>query len=119
MLKPWMDKWFGEDVTSDKVKAMAWLLGFWIGDGHRRGAIFALHAEDHDVNDYLRQSAGKLGMIYRFKRRKDDGFKAEATLLMPDGSRDRNSSLTTALEDLRFYQHGKRDDPKNSRIFEI
>lgn len=113
VFKPWMDKWFKEDVTSDKVEAMAWLIGFWIGNGYKRGAIFALHSEYHDVHDYLRSSAEKLDMIYRFKKRGEDGFKAEATLLMPDGSRDKNSLLITALEDLRFYQHGTRDDPKN------
>lgn len=113
VLKPWMDKWYGEDVTSDKVDALAWLFGFWIGNGYRKGAIFGLHSEGHDVNDYLRNCAGKLGMICKFKKRGEDGFRAEATLLMPDGSRDRNSPLTNALEELRFYLHGKKGDPKS------
>lgn len=113
ILKPWMDKWFHEDVSSSKVEKMAWLLGFWIGDGHRRGAIFALHSEDHDVNEYLRFAAKELGMILTIKERNEVGFKADGTLHTQTGSRDRSSPLTSALKELRFYLNGRINDPKN------
>lgn len=112
VLKEWMNKWFNEEVTSGKVEAMAWLLGFWIGDGYRRGAVFALHSEDHDVNEYLRMAAEKLGMTLTIKVRNEVGFKADGYLHTQTGSRDRNSPLTSALKELKFYQNGRINGPK-------
>lgn len=112
-MKPWMDKWFRENVTSDRVEAMAWLIGFWIGDGYKRGATFALHSEDHDVNDYLRLSAGKLGMKLTITKIGETGFKAQGVLHTQDGCWNKHSPLTFALRELRFYEDGERDRPKS------
>lgn len=111
-LKPYMDRSFAEDVSEEKLYSMAWLLGFWIGDGHRRGALFALHAGDNDVNGYLALCGERFGMKLDIRRR-GDGFKADEALMMPDGSRDKNNPFTHALKDLRFYKYGGLGDPKN------
>lgn len=113
VLKRWMDNWFGEDVSAERVDAMAWLLGFWIGDGYKRGALFALHFEDHDVNDRLRLFAGRLGMSLTITRKDPLGFRAEGVLHTADGSRDKHSPLTNCLKSLLFLKDGKIDDPKN------
>lgn len=113
VLEPWLEMFFSEKVTAQQIEAMAWLLGFWIGDGHKRGATFSLHSEDTDVNEMLRNSAALLNMKLTIKRRGDGGFFAVGTLHTLDGSWNKNSPLTTALKDLRFYMNGKRDDKKN------
>lgn len=111
VLKPWMDKLFAEDVSEEKLYSMAWLLGFWIGDGHRRGALFALHAGDKDVNGYLSLCGERLGTKLDIRRR-GDTFKADGALMMPDGSRDKNNPFTNALKELGFYKYGRKGDPK-------
>lgn len=113
VLKPWMETWFSEDVSPEKVEDMAWLLGFWIGNGYRRGAIFALHKEDHDINEYLRSVAEKLDMTLTIKDREEVGVKAEGTLHTSSGSRDKESPLTSALKELKFYENGRINDHKS------
>ncbi|QLQ80169.1 hypothetical protein HG537_0D01700 [Torulaspora globosa] len=115
VLRRWLNTYFGYDVEMEKVKAMSWLLGFWIGDGHKRGATFSLHSEDHDVNGMLGRCAELLDMKLTIKKRQGDdgGFKAEGVLHTLDGNWNKNSPLVTCLKDLKFYENGQRDGLKS------
>ncbi|CAG99868.1 uncharacterized protein KLLA0_E18415g [Kluyveromyces lactis] len=45
-----LESLFNKPISDRELGALAWLLGFWLGDGYRRCSMFALNKEDHDVN---------------------------------------------------------------------
>lgn len=121
VLHPWLEKTFKRKISRKELEAMAWLLGFWIGDGHRRGALFSVHSEDHDVNGRLKHSGGLWGMHLRIVHRGPAaGFKADAYLRTYDGVRyhwNAHNPLVKVLEGLKFYENGRRDDRKSVPLF--
>ncbi|SCU85350.1 LAMI_0C10946g1_1 [Lachancea mirantina] len=114
-----LEQIFERKISLREVEAMAWMLGFWIGDGHRRGALFALHSGDHDVNQRLEENAATWGMSLRIVPR--DGFKANGYLHTHDenGIRhwNRHNPFTLTLKSLDFLLKGRIDAPKNVPIF--
>ncbi|SCW02481.1 LAFE_0F07382g1_1 [Lachancea fermentati] len=116
MLLPWLESKFNRGITDKELEAMAWLLGFWIGNGHRRGAKFSLRSGDHDVNDYLEACGTLWGMTLRIVLRDpENGYKADGYLHTFDGevrNWNRNNPLVKVLEGLRFYQNGRLDGKK-------
>ncbi|QLL31815.1 hypothetical protein HG536_0B06830 [Torulaspora globosa] len=97
---------------------MAWLLGFWIGDSHRKGAAFALHSGDEDVNTRLRENPELWGMSLRI--RLEEGFKATGYLNTYNGTIrnwNKNNPLVKVLEGLRFWGNGRKNGPKSVPLF--
>ena len=95
-------------MNDERVKAMAWMLGFWLGDGCRGGAIFALHSEDHDVNGHLERAAKLWRMKYVFRKMHGSEFQAQCRLDYYPLSKLKKSSwkeniLVTTLCGLGFY----------------
>lgn len=84
------------------VVDMAWLLGFWLGDGYTRGATFALNSEDHDVNNHLQAVGESWGMEYTFKKR--EGLRANGTLKNDDRVNTFDNRLVSILVYLGFYK---------------
>lgn len=70
-VKPIMRKQLSEilmrEVTVPELGSMAWLLGFWLGDGYKRHAMFALNKEDHDVNSTLARYGQIWGLTLKIK----------------------------------------------------
>ncbi|QLL31950.1 hypothetical protein HG536_0C01180 [Torulaspora globosa] len=118
VLGPWLQQCFGRNITAGQLEAMAWLLGFWIGDGCREGAKFALNSEDDDVNTRLEENAKVWGMTLRMWY--GEGRKASGFLHTYTGAErlwNVNNPLVKVLEGLRFYENGKRKDRKNVPLF--
>ncbi|QLL31517.1 hypothetical protein HG536_0B03810 [Torulaspora globosa] len=118
VLGPWLEQSFERNITAGQLEAMAWLLGFWIGDGSRTGAIFALHSRDDDVNTRLRENAKVWGMTLRIELGK--GFSASGFLQTYNGAvrnLNKDNPLVKVLEELKFYGNGRRNGPKNVPLF--
>lgn len=45
VMLPWLKEKFQRDVTLKELEGMAWLLGFWIGDGYRRAQVYGYGAD--------------------------------------------------------------------------
>lgn len=117
VLLTWLEKHFQRKVSNKQLAAMAWLLGFWIGDGYRRGAQFALHSGDDDVNNNLKIKAQLWGMELR---RAQDGFKADGYLhTFHGGARHWNAHnpFVEVLKGLKFYENGRPNGKKNIPAF--
>ncbi|QLG72178.1 hypothetical protein HG535_0C05320 [Zygotorulaspora mrakii] len=121
VLQPWLETHFNRKVSLKQLKAMAWLLGFWIGDGYRRGAMFTLHLADRDVNRNLQRNAELWGMKLRIAPRcSGNKFKADGYLHTFDGAvRNWNAHnpLTEVLEGLEFYENGYKNNRKKIPTF--
>ncbi|SCV02076.1 LANO_0F15038g1_1 [Lachancea nothofagi CBS 11611] len=121
-LLPWLEWRFQRKITERELEAMSWMLGFWIGDGCRKGALFALNSEDHDVNGKLEENAKIWGMSYEKRHYRRDTFGAFAALHTPKANGNGrhwnvNNPFIAVLEGLRFYGDGIRNGPKNVPIF--
>ncbi|SCW00327.1 LAFE_0C01750g1_1 [Lachancea fermentati] len=115
-LLPFLEKTFHKEVSARELEAMAWLIGFWMGDGYRAGAMFALHSEDHEVNGRLEENARIWGMTYTQKPPRPGTFSAYAALhTIQNGIRRWNvgNPFITVLKGLFFYENGKINDAKN------
>lgn len=116
-LRPWTERKFKRKISDEELEAMAWMLGFWIGDGFRGGAMFALNSEDHDVNGRLEENAKLWGMTYVKKHYRKDTFSAMACLYTPKQGGGHhlnvNNPFIEGLKGLRFYGDGKIKGPKN------
>ncbi|SCV05951.1 LANO_0H18778g1_1 [Lachancea nothofagi CBS 11611] len=115
-LLPFLEKEFMRKVSEKELEAMAWLIGFWIGDGCRVGATFALHSEDHEVNGRLEENAKIWGMTYVKKHCKNKVFGATGTLHTFQNGRRRwnvGNPFIAVLKGLLFYENGKINDKKN------
>lgn len=121
VLLPWLQSNLNPNVASNELKAMAWLVGFWIGDGHSRGAESALHLGNDDVNCYLEASASLWGMTLRIvPRDPGNGYKADGYLHTYDGevrNWNRHNPLVKVLEGLNFYENGRLDGKKSVPSF--
>lgn len=53
IMRKQLSEMLNRDVSAAGLGSMAWLLGFWLGDGYKRHVVFALNKEDHDVNSKL------------------------------------------------------------------
>ncbi|QLQ80882.1 hypothetical protein HG537_0E02370 [Torulaspora globosa] len=118
VLGPWLAQCFERNITAEQLEAMAWLLGFWIGDGSREGAKFALNIVDRDVNTRLEKNAKVWGMTLRTEPR--EGRAADGYLHTYNGAErlwNVNNPLVKVLEGLRFYENGERNDPKSVPLF--
>ncbi|CEP63936.1 uncharacterized protein LALA0_S09e05820g [Lachancea lanzarotensis] len=116
VLQSWLEKHFDRAVTQKALEGMAWLLGFWVGDGHRRGPMFALHSGDHDVNGRLKRNAELWGMDLIIKKEgPSDGYKAIGYLHTYSGTL-RNlyhkSPICEVLSGLGFWENGRRGAAK-------
>ncbi|SCU78660.1 LANO_0A03576g1_1 [Lachancea nothofagi CBS 11611] len=117
-LKPWLQRTFEREVSDRELEAMSWMLGFWIGDGCRAGALFALNMEDNDVNGMLEENAKIWGMSYEKRKYANSGLSAFAALHTPkaDG-KGRNwnvkNPFVAVLRGLKFYKNGLLNGPKN------
>ncbi|SCV99433.1 LAFE_0A03048g1_1 [Lachancea fermentati] len=119
-LLPFLEKTFHKKVSARELEAMAWLIGFWVGDGFRRGAAFALHSEDHEVNGRLEENAKIWGMTYTQKPPRPGTFSAYAVLHTIQNGRRRwnvGNPFITVLKGLFFYENGKINDAKNVPFF--
>ncbi|QLL31713.1 hypothetical protein HG536_0B05780 [Torulaspora globosa] len=117
-LGPWLEQCFERNITARQLEAMAWLLGFWIGDGHRKGAKIALNSEDHDVNARLRENAKVWGMTLRAER--GNGLGAQGYLHTYNGAvrnLNKNNPLVKVLEGLRFWENGEKNGLKSVPLF--
>lgn len=116
-LRPWTERQFKRKISDEELEAMAWMLGFRIGDGCRRGAMFALNSEDHDVNGRLEENAKLWGMRSVKKHYQKDTFGAIACLYTPKQGGGHhlnvNNPFIEVLKGLRFYGDGKINGPKN------
>ncbi|QEU61439.1 hypothetical protein KDRO_E03170 [Kluyveromyces lactis] len=65
IMRAQLESLFNKPISDRELGAMAWLLGFWLGDGYRRGSIFALNKEDHDVNSTLKRYGEIWGLSMR------------------------------------------------------
>ena len=57
---------FQKSITTEELASMAWLLGFWLGDGHKRDPYFAINREDVDVNSTLEEYGKIWGMETKY-----------------------------------------------------
>ncbi|QLQ80753.1 hypothetical protein HG537_0E01070 [Torulaspora globosa] len=119
VLGPWLKEHFKIEITAQQLEAMAWLLGFWIGDGCKDGARLALNIDDDDVNTRLEENAKVWGMTLRTKRQK--GSKgAVGSLHTYTGKKrhlNKNNPLVKVLKGLRFYRNGRINGLKNVPLF--
>lgn len=112
VLQPWLNGYFKCAPEKDRIEAMAWLLGFWIGHGSKKGASFTLNTKDEDITEMLRRCAELLDMKLTVKKRDDEGLRAVGSLHTLTGSWNENSPLTSCLKELKFYQNGRVGQPK-------
>ncbi|QLL31038.1 hypothetical protein HG536_0A08540 [Torulaspora globosa] len=127
VLGPWLQQCFEREITAQQLEAMAWLLGFWIGDGARRGALFALNIVDEDVNNRLEENAKVWGMTLRTEDgnlERGNGLEASGYLHTYNGAQrlwNVNNPLVKVLEGLEFrlefYENGKRNYRKSVPLF--
>ncbi|GMM53556.1 hypothetical protein DAKH74_001720 [Maudiozyma humilis] len=109
-------------IDDDKVKAMAWMTGFWLGDGFRKGPYFALHSEDHDVNNHLKRAAKLWRMEYVFQKLPGSPYQAMCRLdYYPLGeikkTMRKDTILIRVLCELGFYSNGEMNGPKGGPLF--
>lgn len=130
LIKPFLRNWLkqrfaGEGIgaiTDKNLVAMAWMIGFWLGDGYRSGPYFALHSEDHDVNNYLKRAAKQWRMEYIFIKLHGGPFQACCRLdYYPLGetkkSARKDNILITVLTELGFYSNHTMNGPKGGPLF--
>ncbi|SCU81818.1 LAFA_0C07360g1_1 [Lachancea sp. 'fantastica'] len=116
VLLPWLEEHFKRDVSGKDLEGMAWLLGFWVGNGFKRGPIFALHSEDLDVSGRLNLNAKLWGMDLIIKKvGPSDSKKANGYLHTYSGTQ-RNlyhqSPICEVLSGLGFWENGRRGAAK-------
>lgn len=120
VLEPWLKQFIQSEVIFRQVEAIAWLLGFWIGDGHRRGVAFALQSGDQDVNSKLAENGQLWGLNFRKKDVK--GFEATGYLHTYNRKVHKcnfnvDNLLVEVLKGLRFGVNGRINGPKNVPLF--
>lgn len=73
IMRKQLSEMLNRDVSAAELGSMAWLLGFWLGDGYKQHAVFALNKEDHDVNSTLEKYGEIWGL--RLKIKPDENSK--------------------------------------------
>ncbi|QLG70263.1 hypothetical protein HG535_0A02010 [Zygotorulaspora mrakii] len=117
-MRPWLAEYVQRDITDKELIAMAWMIGFWLGDGHRSGAVFSLNSTDADLNQFLKEQAELWGMTYRYVKQIEPvgNLCANAYLhTYTNGIRNLNKAnpLVDTLKGLKFYAAGVIKRPKN------
>ncbi|SCV05672.1 LANO_0H12640g1_1 [Lachancea nothofagi CBS 11611] len=121
VLLPWLENHFSRAVSTKEIEGMSWLLGFWVGDGYRRGPIFALHNEDNDVNGRLRRNGALWGMDLIIKKVGPESSKKATGYLHTYTGTLRNlyhkSPICEVLSGLGFWENGRRGAAKRVPMF--
>ncbi|CEP63938.1 uncharacterized protein LALA0_S09e05864g [Lachancea lanzarotensis] len=116
VLLSWLENHFERAVTMKALEGMAWLLGFWVGNGYKRGPIFALHSEDHDISGRLKRNAKLWGMELVIKKVGPSGGKNATGYLHTYSGTVRNlyqkSPICEVLSGLKFWENGRRGEAK-------
>lgn len=117
VLETWLKQLFNDDISSRQIDAMAWLLGFCVGDGHRGGPTFAVNTEDLDVYSKLEEYAKLWGMSFKIKPAKRSKATGHFHTYGELHNRKVKNPLVKVLEGLGFCENWSRNGPKSIPLF--